>query len=67
MEDKLLNLFVKKIESLGVPYYSIGRIEDKNRKTKFFEVLVRRPERYDKKDLIKKIPLTYRGYKVKIL
>jgi len=68
MEDKLLDQFVKKIRSLKIPTYAIGRIKTADGKgTKFFEVIIKRPERYNQKDLIKKIPKTYQGYKVKVL
>jgi len=67
MVDKLLNLFVKKIKSLKVPTYAIGRIQNSDGSTQFFEVIIRRPERYHNKELIKKIPKKYKGFKVKIL
>ncbi len=68
MEDKLLDMFVKKITSLKIPTYAIGRIKTADGKgTEFLEVIIRRPERYNQKDLIKRIPKTYRGHKVKIL
>jgi hypothetical protein len=67
MEDKLLNSFVKKIQSLRIPTYAIGRIQNKDGSTRFFEVIITRPERYYNKDLMKKVPQTYKGFKVKIL
>lgn len=67
MEDKILNQLVKKINGLNVPYYCIGRIMKKDGSTRFFEVVIKRPERYHCKDMLKKIPKIYRNIKVKVV
>lgn len=66
MKDKLLDAFAKKIKKLGIPTYSIGRISKADDTTRFFEVLVRRPERYKIPAIIKLIPKKYKGFPVKV-
>ena len=70
MKDKLLEEFEKKVvKKLNIPNYSIGRISSKkDGTTKFFEILVTRPERYsyEFQKKLKSIPKTYKGAKVKV-
>ena len=67
MKDKLRDSFAKKIDKLNIPYYCAGRILDKNGKTKFFEVVIMRPYRYMHKEILKTIPKTFKGFKVKVV
>ena len=45
----------------------IFMIYDKKNKPKFIEVIVKRPYRYTEPELMKRIPRTYRGIKIKAL
>ena len=67
MKDKLHEMFVKKIKSLNIPMYTIGTIYKKDGSRWFFEVIIKRPDRYNNRELVKKVPKTYRGFKVKVL
>ncbi len=64
--EKILNQFVKKLEKDNIPCF-IFMIKDKKDKPKFIEVIVKRPYRYTKPELIKKIPKTYKGIKIKAI
>jgi len=63
---KLLKQFLEKMKKEKVPCF-IFMIYDKKNKSKFIEVIVKRPYRYTEPGLMKKIPKSYRGVKVKAL
>jgi hypothetical protein len=63
---RILQGFVKKMQVNNIPCF-IYLIKDKNNEIKFIEVIVKRPYRYTEPQIIKKIPKTWRGIKVKVL
>ena len=64
--QKLLQQFLNKMKKEKIPCF-IFMIYDKKNKPKFIEVIVKRPYRYTEPELMKKIPKTYKGIKVKAL
>ena len=51
-----------------IPFWQIGIVKEENKINSFYiELIVKRPERYNNLELIKKIPKTYKGIKVKII
>ena len=64
-ENKLAGL-VKKLEKENVPCF-IFLVNSNSGKAKFIEVIVKRPYRYTEKGIIKKVPKTWNGIKVKVL
>ncbi len=60
----ILTQFMKKLEKEEIPCFVYLAL-DKNDKPKFIEVIVKRPYRYTRPKLIKKVPKTWNGIKVK--
>jgi hypothetical protein len=64
--SKIPKEFGELMKEKKVPCLQIGVL--KNEKKSFdIEVIVKRPERYNNKELLKKIPKTYKGFEVKIV
>jgi hypothetical protein len=61
---KLHSEFVKEMKK-KIPCISIGLISNKDNSPKYLEVIVKRPERYSFPNIMKAIPKTYKGVKVK--
>jgi len=62
---KELSVMLKKKK---IPFWQIGIVKEENKINSFYiELIVKRPERYNNLELIKKIPKTYKGIKVKII
>jgi hypothetical protein len=64
--NKILQDFMELMKKRKIPCF-IFLIKDKKEKPKFIEVIIKRPYRYSEPELIKKIPKTYRGIKIKAL
>ena len=64
-ENKLTGL-VKKLEKENVPCF-IFLVNDSSGKAKFIEVIVKRPYRYTERGIIKRVPKTWKGIKIKAL
>jgi len=64
--SKNLQDFVKLMKAKKIPCF-IFLVKDKNDKPKFIEVIVKRPYRYTEPELMKKIPKTYKGIKIKTI
>ena len=63
---KIHKEFIEKLlKKEKIPCTSIGMISKKNGDPKFLEVILRRPERYSHKGIMKLIPKEYEGVKVK--
>lgn len=65
IKEPILKEFTKKLLKEKIPCESAGLITLKNKK--FLEVIVERKIRYSHPEILKKIPKTYRGLKVKII
>ncbi len=63
--QKVVDEFNKEMHKKGVPHYVTGIIMDKQRKP-LIEIVVKRPERYNKPEVLSKIPKTFKGIKVEI-
>jgi hypothetical protein len=64
--SKIPKEFGELMKKEKIPCLQIGML--KNGKKSFdIEVIVKRPERYNNKELLKKIPKTYKGFEVKII
>ena len=63
---KMLKDFVEMMEKEEIPCF-IFLLKDKNDTPMFIEVIVKRPFRYTKPHILKKIPKTWKGIKVKVL
>ncbi|MBL7160583.1 MAG: hypothetical protein ISS93_01890 [Candidatus Aenigmarchaeota archaeon] len=57
--------FMKEMKGKGVPFYVVGIITQRNNKLAL-EIVVERPERYTKPEILEKIPKSYQGLKVHI-
>ena len=66
MKKSILQGLVKKLAKENVPCF-IFLAKDKADKPKFIEVIIKRPYRYTEKGIIKKVPKTYKGIKIKVL
>jgi hypothetical protein len=68
--DKRLKSFIAKMKKDKIPCIFVGLITKKDGKPNFLEVVISRPEKYDKPlmaKILKKIPKTYKGIKVNIV
>ena len=66
IKDKVHKAFTKSLQKKGIQNMSTGIIRDKNHKIKFLEVILNdRNQRYNNPSIMKKIPKTYKGLKVK--
>jgi hypothetical protein len=63
--QKVVDEFSKEMHRKGVPYYVTGIILDKNNPV--IEIVVQRPERYNKPEVLSKIPKSYKSIKVIIV
>jgi len=63
---KELQTFIKKMKKEKVPCF-IFMLKDKSDKPKFIEVIIKRPYRYTQPGIMKKIPKTWQGIKVKAI
>jgi len=66
IKNKTHKAFVKKLEKEKVPCDAVGMINLPKKKP-FLEVILHRGERYSNPSIIKRVPKTYRGLKVKVL
>ncbi|MEK6913141.1 MAG: hypothetical protein AABW47_00530 [Nanoarchaeota archaeon] len=66
IQDKIHKSFTKSLVKKGLQNMSTGIIRDKKHKIKFLEVIINdRNQRYSNPSIMKKIPKTYKGIKVK--
>jgi hypothetical protein len=65
-QKKILEELVEKLSEEKVLCF-IFLLEDKNGKPKFIEVIVKRPYRYTEKGIMKRIPKSWKGIKIKKL
>jgi len=61
--NKIVDRFHDAMKKKGVPFYTVGRINRKN-KPNVLEIVVKRPWRYNSPSILKKIPKTFEGLKV---
>jgi hypothetical protein len=61
---KIHSEFVKEMNK-KLPCLSVGIVLNKDDSPKYLEVIIKRPERYSYPNIMKTIPKTYRGIKVK--
>ena len=69
IQDKIHKEFTKSLmkKVFEKIHISTGIIRDKNNKIRFLEVIIQdRNKRYSNPSIMKKIPKTYRGIKVKV-
>ncbi|MEK6918000.1 MAG: hypothetical protein AABW51_03560 [Nanoarchaeota archaeon] len=57
---------IKLMKERRVPCSNIGVINDKVGKPRFLEVIIKRPDRYNFPELLKKVPKKFEGLKVKV-
>ena len=57
--------FMEKLNKEKIPVSAVGVIMKRDGVPRFLEVVVRRPERYSQKGIMKLIPKKYKGVKVK--
>ena len=62
----ILTDFVKELKKKEVPCF-IALINDRQGKPKFIEVIVKRSNRYTEKGIMKRIPKSWKGIRVKAL
>ncbi len=66
IQDKIHKSFTKSLIKKGIYKMSTGLIRDKKHRIKFLEVILQdRNQRYSNPSIMKKIPKTYQGIKVK--
>jgi len=63
---QLSRSFVENIASLKIPCYCTGAVMDTKKEIKFFEVVIKRPQKYNDKEMLARIPKTFKGHIVKI-
>lgn len=63
--QKILKNFLEKMRKEQVPCFIF--MLKQGEKPKFIEVIVKRPYRYTKPELLKKVPKSYHGIPVKVL
>ena len=65
--SKISKEFEGVMKKKRIPCLQIGIMGKRGNNSFYIEVIVKRPERYHNPELLKKIPKTYKGLKVKIV
>lgn len=61
--NKIVDRFGNAMKKKDVPFYTVGRLNRRN-KPNVLEIVVKRPARYNNPSVLKKIPKTFEGLKV---